>query len=80
VTELEEAELIEGLGRASSAHRNFAEDECRKRNRPKMDLSASELQPDALSLHRNSRYQPVREEVTVVASNKTLVAESIIPF
>ncbi|MBN8945052.1 MAG: GNAT family N-acetyltransferase [Rhizobiales bacterium] len=50
----------------------FAEDECRRRNRPRMDLSTSELQADALSLYRNSGYQLVREEIAVAASNKTL--------
>jgi GNAT superfamily N-acetyltransferase len=50
----------------------FAEDECRRRNRLKMDLSTSELQGDALSLYRNTGYQLVREEVAVAASNKTL--------
>ena len=50
----------------------FAEEECRRRNRPTMDLSTSELQGDALSLYRNAGYQLVREEVAVAASNKTL--------
>ena len=51
---------------------NFAEDECRRRNRPRMDLSTSELQDGALSLYRNSGYQLVREEIAIAASNKTL--------
>jgi putative acetyltransferase len=50
----------------------FAEDECRRRNRPRMDLSTSELQGDALSLYRNAGYQLVREEAAAAASNKTL--------
>jgi GNAT superfamily N-acetyltransferase len=50
----------------------FAEDECRRRHRPTMDLSTSELQGDALSLYRNAGYRQVREEVAVAASNKTL--------
>jgi len=50
----------------------FAEDECRRRYRPTMDLSTSELQGDALSLYRNAGYRLVREEVAVAASNKTL--------
>ncbi|WP_407113278.1 GNAT family N-acetyltransferase [Bradyrhizobium sp. LMG 9283] len=50
----------------------FAEDECRKRNRPRMDLSTSELQRDALSLYRASGYQLVREEMAVATSNKSL--------
>jgi putative acetyltransferase len=50
----------------------FAEDECRRRRRPAMDLSTSELQGNALSLYRNAGYRLVREEVAVAASNKTL--------
>lgn len=50
----------------------FAEDECRRRQRPRMDLSTSELQVDALSLYRNAGFQLVREVVAVAASNKTL--------
>jgi GNAT superfamily N-acetyltransferase len=50
----------------------FAEDECRRRDRPRLDLSTSELQGDALSLYRNAGYQLVREEVAAAASNKTL--------
>lgn len=51
---------------------SFAEDECRKRNRPRMDLSTSELQREALSLYRASGYRLIREEVALAASNKTL--------
>ena len=51
---------------------SFAEDECRRRNRPRMDLSTSELQGDALTLYRNNGYQLMREEVAIAASNKTL--------
>lgn len=51
---------------------SFAEDQCRKRNRPRMDLSTSELQRAALSLYRASGYQLVREELAMAASNKTL--------
>ena len=50
----------------------FAENECRRRNRPRMDLSTSELQGAALSLYRNAGYQLVREEVAVAANNKTV--------
>ena len=50
----------------------FAEAECRRRHRLRMELSTSELQGDALSLYRNSGYQLVREEIAVAASNKTL--------
>jgi GNAT superfamily N-acetyltransferase len=43
----------------------FAEDECRRRGRPRMDLSTSELQEDALRLDRNSGYTLVHEEIAV---------------
>jgi GNAT superfamily N-acetyltransferase len=51
---------------------NFAEQECRLRNRPRMDLSTSELQREALALYQNAGYGLVREEVATEASNKTL--------
>ena len=50
----------------------FAEDECRRRGRLRMDLSTSELQEDALRLYRNSGYTLVHEEIAVEQSNKTL--------
>ena len=50
----------------------FAEDECRRRDRPRMDLSTSELQPDALRLYRSSGYTLVHEEIVAEQSNKTL--------
>jgi GNAT superfamily N-acetyltransferase len=50
----------------------FAEHECRRCNRPRMDLSTSELQGDALSLYRNTGYQLVREEVALAVNNKTI--------
>ncbi len=53
---------------------DFAEQECRQRNRPRMDLSTSELQREALALYRNAGYELVREEVAAAASNKTLGA------
>jgi GNAT superfamily N-acetyltransferase len=58
-----------GIGRAML---EFAEQECRRRNRPRMDLSTAELQRDALSFYRNAGYVLVREEVAVAASNKTV--------
>jgi GNAT superfamily N-acetyltransferase len=51
---------------------NFAEQECRRRNRPRMDLSTSELQREALALYQNAGYGLVREELATEASNKTL--------
>lgn len=50
----------------------FAEGECRRRNRPELQLSTSELQQDALALYRNAGYEKVREEIADAASNKTL--------
>jgi putative acetyltransferase len=52
--------------------RAFAEQECRRRNRSRMDLSTSELQNDALALYRDAGYTLQREEIAVEASNKTL--------
>jgi len=37
-----------------------------------MNLSTSELQREALSFYQNAGYEPVGEELAVVASNKTL--------
>jgi GNAT superfamily N-acetyltransferase len=51
---------------------NFSERECRRRNRPRIDLSTSELQREALALYQNAGYALVREEVTMEASNKTM--------
>ena len=49
-----------------------AEEECRRRNRPELQLSTSELQQDALVLYRNAGYENVREEIADATSNKTL--------
>ena len=51
---------------------NFAEQECRRRNRPRLDLSSSELQQEALALYQNAGYGLVREALATEASNKTL--------
>jgi putative acetyltransferase len=51
---------------------DFAEQECRRRNRPRMELSTSALQSEALALYRNAGYELVREEVAEAASNKTM--------
>jgi len=51
---------------------SFAEDECRRRRRPNMDLSTSELQGDALGFYQKCGYQLVREEIADTASIKTL--------
>jgi GNAT superfamily N-acetyltransferase len=51
---------------------DFAEEECRRRNRPRMNLSTSELQREALALYQNAGYERVCEEVAAVASHKIL--------
>jgi GNAT superfamily N-acetyltransferase len=51
---------------------DFAEQQCRRRQRPRMNLSTSELQREALALYRNAGYALVREEVAEAASHKTL--------
>ena len=51
---------------------DFAEQECRRRNRLRMELSTSELQSEALALYRNAGYALIREELALAASNKTL--------
>ena len=52
----------------------FAEEECRRRNVGRLDLSTSELQGPALSLYQNAGYELVREETAVAESNKTVGA------
>ena len=52
----------------------FAEDECRRRNIGRIDLSTSELQGPALSLYRNAGYDLTREATAVAESNKTIGA------
>jgi len=59
----------QGIARAML---DFAEEECRRRNRPRMNLSTSEFQGEALALYRNAGYEQVREEIAVVATNKAL--------
>ncbi len=58
-----------GIARAMLA---FAERECLRYKRPRLDLSTSELQREALAFYRGAGYGLVREEVAVAASNKTL--------
>ena len=50
----------------------YAEGECRRSNRPRLDLSTSELQGDAIALYKAAGYRQVREEVSLVTTNKTL--------
>jgi putative acetyltransferase len=58
-----------GIARAMLA---YAEDECRRRNFKRLDLSTSELQGEALALYRNAGYVLMREEAATEASNKTV--------
>ncbi len=58
-----------GIARAMLA---FAEVECRRRGCPRMDLSTSELQHEALAFYTASGYRLVREEVANAAGNKTV--------
>jgi putative acetyltransferase len=50
----------------------FAEEECRRRDIPRLELSTSELQHAALALYRQAGYLLLREEVAEPASNKTV--------
>ena len=50
----------------------FAEEECRRRGIPRLELSISELQHAALALYRQAGYLLLREEVAEMASNKTV--------
>ena len=59
----------QGIARAML---RFAEDECRRRQLTKLDLSTSELQGDALAFYQSAGYRLVREEIAQDASNKTL--------
>ena len=50
----------------------FAEDECRSRNIPRLQLSTAEIQQAPLALYRNAGYQLVREETVEALSKKTV--------
>jgi ribosomal protein S18 acetylase RimI-like enzyme len=50
----------------------FAEDECRRRNLSRLELSTAEIQRAALALYKNAGYRLVREETVDVLSNKTV--------
>jgi putative acetyltransferase len=50
----------------------FAEDECRRRNVARLELSTAEIQSAAIALYESSGYRLVREEITDIASNKTV--------
>ena len=50
----------------------FAEDECRRRNVSRLELSTAEIQRAALALYSNAGYRLVREETVEGLSNKTV--------
>jgi GNAT superfamily N-acetyltransferase len=58
-----------GIGRRML---QYAEDECRRRNVARLELSTAEIQNAALALYRNAGYQLIREEVAETGSNKTV--------
>jgi len=58
-----------GIGRRML---QYAEDECRRRNVARLELSTAEIQSAALSLYRNAGYRLLREEVAEMGSNKTV--------
>ena len=50
----------------------FAEDECRRRNVSRIELSTAQMQQAALALYRSAEYRVVREEPVEGLSNKTV--------
>ena len=50
----------------------LAEDECRRRNVSRLQLSTAEIQQAALALYRNAGYRLVREGTVEALSNKTV--------
>jgi GNAT superfamily N-acetyltransferase len=58
-----------GIGRRML---HYAEDECRRRNVARLELSTAEIQSAALAFYRDAGYQLLREGVAVMGSNKTV--------
>jgi GNAT superfamily N-acetyltransferase len=50
----------------------WAEDECRRRNASRLELSTAEIQQAALALYKNEGYRLVREETVEGLINKTV--------
>jgi GNAT superfamily N-acetyltransferase len=50
----------------------FAEDECRRRNVMRLELSTAEIQQAAIALYKSAGYRLVRQETAEMASNKTV--------
>lgn len=50
----------------------YAEEECRRRNIARLELSTSELQREALAFYSNAGYKFLREEIAEESTNKTV--------
>jgi len=50
----------------------YAENECRRRNISRLELSTAEIQTAALALYRNAGYELVRTETADLLTNKTV--------
>ena len=50
----------------------YAEDECRRRNIARLELSTAEIQSAAIALYMNAGYQLLREDIVEIESNKTV--------
>lgn len=59
-------------GGIASLMLRFAEDECRRRNVQRLELSTSELQPAAVALYKQAGFQLLREVIANDASHKTI--------
>jgi putative acetyltransferase len=49
-----------------------AEEECRRRNISRLELSTAAIQRAAIALYKNAGYTKVREDIAEAASNKTV--------
>jgi GNAT superfamily N-acetyltransferase len=58
-----------GIGRRML---QYAEDECRRRNIARLELSTAEIQSAAIALYKNAGYQLLHEDVVEIRSNKTV--------
>ena len=58
-----------GIGRRML---QYAEDECRRRNIARLELSTAEIQSAAIALYMNAGYQILREDIAEIESNKTV--------
>jgi GNAT superfamily N-acetyltransferase len=58
-----------GIGRRML---QYAEDECRRRNVARLELSTAEIQSAAIALYKNAGYQLLREDIAEIESNKTV--------